>query len=69
MSLKTFHLIFITAASALAVGFGVWLIRNYFSDEGRIRELIGGLVSFAAAVGLILYERYFLKKTKDVGYL
>ena len=68
MSLKTFHLIFIIAAIALAVGFGIWLANNYFSDGGMM-NLIGALLSFAAAVGLIFYERYFLKKTKKLTYL
>lgn len=68
MSLKAFHLVFITASSALAFGFGVWLAVNFFSAGGAM-NLIGGLLSFAAGTGLIFYERYFLKKTKNVGYL
>jgi len=69
MSLKAFHVIFITASSALAFGFGVWELKEYFSAEGRALDLILGLGSFAAGIGLILYERYFLKKLKDVSYL
>jgi hypothetical protein len=69
MSLKAFHLIFITAASALAFGFGVWLLKDYFSPEGRGLDLVYAIGSFVAGIGLIVYERYFLKKTKDVGYL
>jgi hypothetical protein len=69
MSLKAFHLIFITASSALAFGFGVWLVKNFFSPDGRASDLVFGLVSFAVSAGLIIYERYFLKKTKKVGYL
>ncbi len=68
MSLKAFHLIFIIAAIALAVGFGVWLANNYFTDGGAM-NLVGALVSFGVAVGLVFYERYFLKKTKHLGYL
>jgi hypothetical protein len=68
MSLKAFHLVFIIAAIALAVGFGVWLAHNYFS-QGGVMNLIGALLSFGAAVGLVFYERYFLKKTKNVSYL
>jgi hypothetical protein len=68
MSLKAFHLVFITAASVLAFGFGVWLGGNYFS-EGGVMNLVYALLSFAAGVGLIIYERYFLKKTKNLGYL
>ena len=68
MSLKTFHLIFVTAAVLLAFGFGAWLANNFFSDGG-VMNLIFAFVSVAAGVGLIFYERYFLKKTKNVSYL
>ncbi len=68
MSLKAFHLIFIIAAIALAVGFGIWLANNYFTDGGAM-NLVGALVSFGVAVGLVFYERYFLKKTKNLSYL
>lgn len=69
MSLKAFHLIFITAASALAFGFGVWELKDYFSADGRGANLAMGAGSLAAGVGLVIYERYFLKKLKKVGYL
>lgn len=69
MSLKTFHLVFISAAIALAFGFGAWLVKGFFSGEGGMGDLVFGCVSAAAGVGLIFYERYFLKKTKNVSYL
>ena len=69
MSLKTFHLIFISAASALAFGCGVWGLKNYWSADGQLTELLFGLGSLGTGVGLIIYERYFLKKLKDVSYL
>jgi len=69
MSLKAFHVIFITAACALAFGCGVWGLKHYFSPEGRTMDLLFGIGSLAAGVGLIFYERYFLKKLKDVSYL
>ena len=69
MSLKTFHLIFITAASALAFGCGVWGLKDYRAPDGSWVDLAFGLSSLSAGVGLILYERYFLKKLKHVGYL
>jgi hypothetical protein len=69
MSLKAFHLLFITAATALAVGCGVWGLKDFFSAHGRAWDLIFGLGSLAVALGLVLYERYFLKKLKRVGYL
>jgi hypothetical protein len=69
MSLKTFHLIFITASCALAFGFGVWMLKDYLRPDGRVWDLLFAIGSFAAGIGLIFYERYFLKKTKNVGYL
>ena len=69
MSLKAFHVVFITASSALAVGFGVWALRNYFSPEGAAMDLVMGAGSLIVALGLIAYERYFLKKLKNVSYL
>ena len=69
MSLKAFHLIFITASCALAFGFGVWEIKNFFSADGKLLDLVFGLGSLVAGVGLIFYERYFLKKFKNVSYL
>jgi uncharacterized membrane protein len=69
MSLKAFHLVFVTAAIVLAFGFGVWLLKGYASPGGSAWDLVFGLVSFAAGVALSFYERYFLKKTKNVSYL
>ena len=69
MSLKTFHLIFISASSALAFGCGVWGLKDFFSEGGRAWDLIFGLGSLAAGVGLVIYERFFLKKLKNVSYL
>jgi hypothetical protein len=69
MSLKVFHLIFITTAILLAFGFGAWLFKGFFSPDGRIWDLVCGCVSVGVGVGLIFYERYFLRKTKDVSNL
>ena len=69
MSLKAFHLIFITAASALAFGCGIWGLKDFFSAEGRAWDLVFGLGSLAVGGSLILYERYFLRKLKRVSYL
>ena len=68
MSLKAFHLVFITAASALCFGCGIWELKD-FSAAGRTVDLLVGLGGLIAGVGLIIYERYFLKKFKDQGYL
>ena len=69
MSLKAFHLVFITASTVLAFGFAAWLLKNYVAPEGRLSDLLFALASIAAGAGLIVYERYFLKKTRNVSYL
>jgi len=68
MSLKAFHLVFIIASILLAFGFGIWAAVAFFKGGG-VTDLIVALASFGAGVGLIFYERYFLKKTKNVSYL
>ncbi len=69
MSLKAFHLVFIVASIALAFGFGLWSVLNYRAPSGTIWDLVIGLAAFAVGVGLVVYERYFLKKLKNVSYL
>jgi len=69
MSLKAFHLVFIVASILLAVGIAAWSLLNYFSPHGVAWDLVWGLASLVAGVGLVVYERYFLKKLKDVSYL
>ncbi len=69
MSLKAFHLIFITASCVLAFGCGIWGLKSYFSAEGKTLDLLFGIGSLVVGVGLIVYERYFLKKFKGVSYL
>jgi len=68
MSLKAFHLVFIIASIVLAFGFGAWLVSNFFHGGGAL-SIAGAVASFGAGVGLIFYERYFLKKTKNLSYL
>jgi hypothetical protein len=68
MSLKAFHLIFITAASLLAFGFGAWMLRAY-AAEGLTGDLIYGVSSLVVGLGLLIYEGYFIKKLKNVSYL
>lgn len=68
MSLKTFHLIFVTAAILLALGCAAWAVQNYRA-EGGLGNLLFGIGSALVGVALIVYERYFLKKTRGLGYL
>jgi hypothetical protein len=69
MSLKAFHVVFIIASIALAFGFGAWSLKAYWTPGGRAADLLMGLASVAVGLGLILYERYFVKKAKHISYL
>ena len=68
MSLKAFHIVFVTASILLAFGFGVWSFLNY-KNEGRTLDLVFGFGSVAVGIGLVIYERAILRKLKDISYL
>jgi len=68
MSLKAFHIVFVTASILLAFGFGAWSFLNY-KDDGRTLDLVFGIGSVAAGIGLVIYERMILRKLKGISYL
>lgn len=68
MSLKTFHIVFVTLSTILAAGFGIWAIRDY-QAHGETGSMVTGVASLIGAVGLIVYGRWFLKKLKGVSCL
>ncbi len=68
MSLKTFHVGFITLSVLLAFGFGVWNLLDP-SARGNAAYLTLAIVAFAAGIGLIVYEIRFLRKLKGVSFL
>jgi hypothetical protein len=69
MSLKAFHVIFITASSLMLFGFGAWMLRAYRGPEGTGGDLAWAVAALVAATGLLVYEGFFLKKLKNVSYL
>jgi hypothetical protein len=68
MSLKAFHIVFVVAATLLAIVCGVWGLVTFFQG-GLWLHLVFGLGSLAAAVGLVYYGRYVLKKLRKMSYL
>ena len=68
MSLKTFHVVFVALCTILAIGFGVWAIRDY-KASGEMASLVLGVLSLCGAVALLVYGRWFLRKLKNVSYL
>jgi len=61
MSLKAFHLIFVTLLTALSFGFAAWA----FSTE----HPVFGVAGIATGILVIIYGVYFLKKLKKISYL
>ena len=68
MSLKAVHVFFITVATLIAAGFGVWSIQQY-TATGSGGDLLLTILAVSAAVSLPIYGVWFLKKMKKVGYV
>jgi hypothetical protein len=68
VSLKAFHIVFIFASILLAFGFGAWELMSWRDTRGTL-DLVFGVISVLAGIGLVFYARYFLRKLKDVSYL
>jgi hypothetical protein len=64
MSLKTFHIIFVTMAVLLCLVFGGWCLNSDFA-KGSAGYAITGYASFVFGVLLVLYEIVFLKNLKE----
>jgi membrane protein YdbS with pleckstrin-like domain len=61
MSLKAFHLIFVTLLTALSFGCAAWAF-----SAGQI---FWGVAAVAVGIFVIVYGVYFLKKLKRISYL
>ncbi|MBM3877078.1 MAG: hypothetical protein FJ386_10205 [Verrucomicrobia bacterium] len=68
MSLKAFHIVFITASTLLSFGFGAWELHAW-RTAGATSDLVLACGSTLAGAGLLAYGRYFLKKLKHISYL
>lgn len=64
MSLKAFHIFFISLSVILALGFGVWGIRDY-TLSGNTGNLSLGLASLVSSAGIIFYLVWFLRKIRQ----
>ncbi len=68
MSLKAFHLFFISVSVLLSLAVGGWGIQSYLTKSNDVGILVG-LFFILLAVGLVLYELRFIRKFKHVSYL
>ncbi len=64
MSLKAFHIVFVTIAALAMTGFGVWGV-----SQVTFGYRLMGCIGFALAVTLAIYGAWFMRKMKDVSYL
>jgi hypothetical protein len=66
VSLKFFHVVFVSMSSLLAFSFGGWNLHSWTASAGTA-SLITAVGSFVAGVGLIAYGFWFWKKitTRD----
>ena len=65
MNLRWFHALLILLSAALAVVFGVWCLAQYGRQDG-VGSLVAGVASFAVSFGLVVYDSWFLRKTRTL---
>ena len=61
MSLKAFHLVFVTLLTALSFGCAAWAF--------AVGWPVFGAAAIVAGILVIIYGVYFLKKLKKISYL
>jgi hypothetical protein len=59
MSLRAFHILFILLAILMSIGCAVWSFANGAAPAF-------GVACVVAAIGLVIYAIYFLKKTRKL---
>jgi hypothetical protein len=65
MNLRWFHALLILLSAALAVLFGLWCLGQY-GRGGGVGSLLAAVVAFAVSVGLVVYDSWFLRKTRTL---
>jgi hypothetical protein len=63
MNLRLVHAFLILLSAALAVLFGFWCLTQYGREDG-MANLVAAVVSFAVSLGLVVYDSWFLRKTR-----
>ena len=63
MNLRWVHALLILLSAALAVLFGFWCLDQYGRDGGT-GSLVAAIAAFAASLGLVAYDSWFLRKTR-----
>jgi hypothetical protein len=63
MNLRLVHAVLILLSAALAVLFGVWCLGLYSRDHA-VTSLLAAVAAFAVSGGLVVYDSWFLRKTR-----
>ena len=65
MNLRWVHAVLILLSAALAVLFGVWCLAQYGRESG-VASLVAAVAAFAVSFGLVVYDSWFLRKTRTL---
>ena len=63
MNLRIVHALLILLSAAVAVVFGLWCLAQYGRDDGAA-TLAAAVASFAVSFGLVVYDSWFMRKTR-----
>ena len=65
MNLRLVHAMLIGFSAALAVLFGLYSL-NLYGQQNGVWRLIVAIAAFATSFGLVVYDRWFLRKTRTL---
>jgi hypothetical protein len=65
MNLRSVHAMLILLSAVLAVLFGLWCLDLYRREDG-VASLLSAIAAFAASFGLVVYDSWFLRKTRTL---
>jgi hypothetical protein len=65
MSLRLVHAVLIFLSATLSVLFGIWCLGAY-SREHSLASLLAAIAAFALSIGLLVYDSWFLRKTRTL---
>jgi hypothetical protein len=57
------HALLILLSAALSVLFGFWCLALYGRQQG-VESLLAAVTAFAVSLGLVVYDSWFLRKTR-----
>jgi len=65
MNLRLVHAGLIFLSAVLAVLFGIWCL-NLYGRQGGVAPLLAAIAAFAMSFCLVVYDRWFLRKTRTL---